>query len=44
MVADPNAKKWVTEKRLIFNGQKISPLALHTALLEPGWATCKLQK
>ena len=37
MVADPQAKKLVTEKRLIFTGQKISFLALHTASPEPGW-------
>jgi hypothetical protein len=37
LVADPQAKKWVTEKRLIFTGQKISFLALNTASPEPGW-------
>jgi hypothetical protein len=35
--ADPNATKQVTEKRLIFTGQKISILALQTASLEPIW-------
>jgi hypothetical protein len=34
LVADPKAKKRVTEKGLIFTGQKISLLALHTAALE----------
>jgi hypothetical protein len=34
LVADPKAKKQVTEKRLIITGQKISLLALHTASLE----------
>jgi hypothetical protein len=34
LVADPQSKKRVTEKRLIFTGQKISLLALHTASLE----------
>jgi hypothetical protein len=34
LVADPQSKKGVTEKRLIFTGQKISLLALHTASLE----------
>jgi hypothetical protein len=34
LVADPKAKKRVTEKRLIFAGQKNSLLALHTASLE----------
>ena len=34
LVADPQSKKWVTAKRLIFTGQKISLLALHTASLE----------
>ena len=34
MVADPQLKKRVAEKRLIFTGQKISLLALHTASLE----------
>ena len=34
MVGEPNAKKW--EKRLIFTGQKNSPLALHAASLERG--------
>jgi hypothetical protein len=34
LVADPKAKKWLTEKRLILAGQKISLLALHTASLE----------
>jgi hypothetical protein len=33
-IADPKAIKKVTEKRLIFAGQKISLLALHTALQE----------
>jgi hypothetical protein len=37
LVANPQAKKWVTEKRLIFTGQKISLLALHTTSPEPGW-------
>jgi hypothetical protein len=37
LVADPQSKKWSTEKRLIFTGQKISFLALHTASPEPGW-------
>jgi hypothetical protein len=30
-------KKWVTEKRSIFTGQKIRLLAFHTASLEPVW-------
>jgi hypothetical protein len=34
LVADPQSKKRVTEKRLIFTDQKISLLALHTASLE----------
>jgi hypothetical protein len=34
LVADPQAKKGVTENRLIFAGQKNSLLALHTASLE----------
>jgi hypothetical protein len=34
LVAHPQAKQRVTEKRLIFNGQKISLLELHTASLE----------
>jgi hypothetical protein len=34
LVADPKAKKQVTQKRLIFAGQKISVLYLHTASLE----------
>ena len=37
MVADHQANKLVTEKRLIFIGQKISLLTLHTASPEPGW-------
>jgi hypothetical protein len=37
LVADPQVKKRVTEKRLIFPGQKISLLALHTASPDPGW-------
>jgi hypothetical protein len=37
LVADPQSKKQLTEKRLIFTGQKISLLALHTASPEPGW-------
>jgi hypothetical protein len=37
LVADPKAKKWVTKKRLIFTGRKISLQALHMASLEPGW-------
>jgi hypothetical protein len=37
LVADPQAKKQVTEKRLIFTCQKISLLAFHTASPEPGW-------
>jgi hypothetical protein len=37
LVADPQTKKRVTEKRLIFTGQKISLLALHTASPDPGW-------
>jgi hypothetical protein len=34
LVADLKTKKLITEKRLIFSGQKINLLALHTALLE----------
>ena len=34
MVADPQSKKRLTEKRLIFTGQKISLLAHHKASLE----------
>ena len=34
MAADPQSKKRLTEKRLIFTGQKISLLAFHTASLE----------
>jgi hypothetical protein len=34
LVADPQSKTRVTEKHLIFTGQKISLLALHTASLE----------
>jgi hypothetical protein len=37
LVADPQSKKWVTKKRLIFFGQKISLLVLHTASPDPGW-------
>jgi hypothetical protein len=37
LVADPQAKKRLTEKRLIFTGEKISLLALHTASPKPGW-------
>jgi hypothetical protein len=35
LVRRPQAKKRVTQKRLIFTGQKISFLALHTASPEP---------
>jgi hypothetical protein len=34
LVADPKAKKQLTKKRFIFTGQKISLIALNTALLE----------
>jgi hypothetical protein len=45
MVADLNARNRVTEKRLIFTGQKISSLALYTASLEMGTGTtCKISK
>jgi hypothetical protein len=37
LVADPQTKKLVTEKRLISTCQKISFLALHTASSDPGW-------
>jgi hypothetical protein len=37
LIADPQAKKRVTEKRLIFTGQKISLLALYTASPELSW-------
>jgi hypothetical protein len=38
MVADPNPRKWLTKKRLIFLCQKIIALALHTESLELGSA------
>jgi hypothetical protein len=44
LVADPQSKKWLTEKRLTFTGQKISLLALHTASPEPGWGLRKIDR
>jgi hypothetical protein len=47
-VADPQAKKLVTEKRSIFTGEKISLLALYTTFLEPGWGlpvkSCRIDR